>query len=191
MNAQSLSSDGKRWQALAGMLFVAFFIAGDVLRANLAPLPLPLPTAPAADVVQYYQTSGTAALAVGIAQALSAISLVVFVGYVAGWIRRMQREGTQLPVVTRVAGMVSAALLLVCALLGLALMQVTAGGDLELVATVRTVNVLSGGTLHIASLGVFVGVASLAVRQARSLPRWISWWGIVLVDLNPESWSTR
>jgi hypothetical protein len=71
MNPQNaLSTNGKRWLALGGILFVAFFVAGDVLRANLASLPLPLPNAPASDVVQYYASSGTAAFAVGVVQVL-------------------------------------------------------------------------------------------------------------------------
>jgi hypothetical protein len=180
MNPQNaLSANGRRWQALGGILFVAFFVAGDVLRANLASMPLPLPNAPASDVVQYYASSSTAALAVGVVQVLSAISLFVFAECVADFVLRTQSEARQLLVLTRVAGVLSAALLLVCGLLGLTLIPVSAGGDLTLVGALRTLNFLSGGTFHVASLGLFAGAATLAARSARALPRWIIWWGIV------------
>ena len=180
MNPQNAaSSHARRWQALGGVLFLAFFVAGDVLHGNLASMPLPLPNAPVADVVQYFETSRTAALAVGILQALSAISLFVFVGCVADFVRRTQREGSRLLLVTRVAGVLAATFLLLCALLGLALVAVVGSGDLTLVGILRSLNFLSGGTLHVASLGLFAGAASLAARSARALPRWILWWGIV------------
>jgi hypothetical protein len=40
-------------------------------------------------------------------------------------------------------------------------------------------NFLAGGTLHVASLGVFVGSASLAARRVGALPGWIAWLGLV------------
>jgi hypothetical protein len=35
-------------------------------------------------------------------------------------------------------------------------------------------NVLSGGTLHVASLGLFVGATSIAASRAKALLRWIA-----------------
>jgi hypothetical protein len=105
--------------------------------------------------------------------------LFVFVRCVADFVLQMQGEASQLLALIRVAGVLSAAFLLVCGLFGLALIPVSTGGDLALVGTLRTLNFLSGGTLHMASLGLFVGAASLAARRARALPRWIIWWGIV------------
>ncbi len=179
MNTQSVSSHGRCWLALSGVLFVLFFLAGDVIRANVATVSLPMPRAPAGDVVRYYASSGTAALFVEVVQLLSATALFVFGGYVAFVVRRVQGDASTLPVVTRGASALAAAFLLVCALLGLALIPVSAGSDLGLVGTLRTLNFLSGGTFHVAALGIFVGAASLAARNANVLPRWIIWWGIV------------
>lgn len=39
-------------------------------------------------------------------------------------------------------------------------------------------NFLTGGTLHVASLGLFLGATSVAARKTKVLPRWISWLGI-------------
>jgi hypothetical protein len=170
---------GRCWSTLSGVLFVAFFLAGDVLRSILAAMPLPLPTAPATDVMQYYTTSWPAALAVGIVQILSAGALFVFAGCVADVVQQVSSTARPTQVVTRVAGMPAAAFLLVSALLSLALIPVTVGSDLALVGALRTANFLTGGTLHVAPLGLFVGAASLAACKAGSLPRWIIWWGIV------------
>jgi hypothetical protein len=53
---------------------------------------------------------------------------------------------------------------------------------LGFVDTLRQAN-FTGGTLHVASLGLFVGAASIAARRAKALPRWISWLGIVQATL--------
>ncbi len=180
----ALSPNGGLRRALSGVLFAVFFIAGDILGGVLAPTPLPLPGAPAAEVARYYDESRTAALAVGIAQSLSAVSLLVFAGCVVAFVRRTQREGSGLPGVlwalTAAGGGLAAACLLVSALLGLALVAVAPGGNLDLVGALRALNFLTGGTLHVASLGLFAGAGSLAARRARALPGWIVWLGLAL-----------
>jgi uncharacterized membrane protein YhaH (DUF805 family) len=81
--------------------------------------------------------------------------------------------------VTRGAGILSGLFLLASAILALALTQAAAGGDPTLVGTLRSLNFLTGGTLHVASLGVFVGAASVAARRVGALPGWIAWLGIL------------
>jgi hypothetical protein len=178
-----LSSNSRRWQALNGVLFVTFFIAGDVLGGALAVVPLPLPGAPATEVARYYVESQTAALAVGVVQILSAISLFVFAVCVSGFVRRIWSEGSALPNLTLTGGVLAATFLLVSALLALALALVAAGGDLALVGVLRSLNFLSGGTLHVASLGMFIGAASIVARRVKALPSWICWLGIVQATL--------
>jgi len=56
------------------------------------------------------------------------------------------------------------------------------GSSLGFVDPLRQANV-TGGTLHVASLGLFVGATSIAARRAIALPRWISWLGIVQATL--------
>lgn len=185
MNQQApVSSNGGLRRALSGVLFPAFFIAGDVLRGVLASLPLPLPTAPVEEAARYFAGSRTAVLVVGLCQVLAAISLFVFAGCVVGVVRRARSEGGALPgapwALTAAGGILAATFLLICGLLGMALVPVAAGGDLGLVGTLRSLNFLTGGTFHVASLGIFVGAASLAARRAKALPGWICWLGIVL-----------
>lgn len=75
--------------ALGGILFAAFLIAGDFLSGALATGSLPLPGAPAQEVVRYFTESQTAVLAVASAQVMSALSLLVFVAPVATLVRRV------------------------------------------------------------------------------------------------------
>jgi hypothetical protein len=51
------------------------------------------------------------------------------------------------------------------------------------VGTLRQMNFLSGGTLHVASLGLFVGATSIAASRAKALLRWIAKFGIVAAAL--------
>jgi hypothetical protein len=173
------ASNSKRnlW-ALGGVFFAVFFLAGDFLRGVLATAPLPMPGAPTEEVVRYFTESNTSALAVATAQALSALSLLVFVAPVATLVRRTAGQGRALIGLTSGGGILSAVLLLLCAVLGFALVPVAAGGNLALVEALRQANFLTGGTLHVAALGVLVGATSLAARGAKELPRWLCWLGI-------------
>lgn len=166
--------------ALSGVLFAAFFIASDVLRGVLTASPLPLPGAPAAEVARYFDDSRTAVLVLSLCQILSAVSLFVFAQRVGGIIRRTRSDGSALPGLTFVGGVLAAAFLLASALLALALVLVAAGGNLALVDALRSLNFLSGGTFHVASLGLFAGAASIAALRAKALPRWAIWLGIVM-----------
>lgn len=168
--------------ALGGVLFAAFFLAGDFLRGALASGPLPMPGASAGEIARYFTESSASALTVASVQVLSALSLFVFVAPVATLVRRVVGDKGLLPGLTSVGGVLSAVFLLASALLGFAgfaLVLLAPGGDLGLVGTLRQANFLSGGTLHVASLGVFVGATSIAARRAKALPRWIPWLGFV------------
>lgn len=170
--------------ALSGVFFAAFFITGLILGGVLASGPLPLPGAPAADVARYFTESRTAVLVSGLFQVLSAISLFVFVAPVAAFVRRIAGERRALVGTISVGGALAAVFLLVSAVLGWVLALTAAGLGLELVATLRDLNFLSGGVAHVASLGLFVGAGSIAALRARALPRWILWLGIVAAALS-------
>jgi hypothetical protein len=170
--------------ALSGVLFAAFFIVGLVLGGVLSVGALPLPGAPAAEVARYFTESGTAVLASGLFQILSAISLFVFAAPVAALVRRTGNGAGVLPGLTLGGGILAAIFLLVSALLGWVLALTAGGSSLDLVDTLRNLNFLTGGTLHIASLGLFVGAASSAALKTRALPRWILWLGIVAAALS-------
>ncbi|QYJ15564.1 hypothetical protein Rxycam_01388 [Rubrobacter xylanophilus DSM 9941] len=180
-----MTVSGKRrnlW-ALGGVLFAAFFIGGDFLRGALENGALPLPDAPAGEVVRYFTESRSAALALSATQVLSALSLLVFVAPVATLVRRVAGGRGSLPGLASGGGILSAGFLLVSALLALALALTASGLSLGLVDALRGANFLTGGTLHVASLGLFVGGASVAARRAKALPGWICWLGLVQATL--------
>ena len=165
--------------ALSGVLFPAFFFIGENVAGRLATAPLPMPDAPVAEVVAYYSGSQSAAMALAAFQALSAVALLVFATCVVLFLRRMPADQGALVQVTRGAGILAALFLLASALFALALTQAAAGGDPTLVGTLRSLNFLTGGTLHVAALGLFIGAASLTARRTGALPGWIAWLGIV------------
>jgi hypothetical protein len=177
------SSKRRSLWALGGVLFAAFFIGGDFLRGALANGALPLPGAPVGEVVRYFTESRSAALAASSAQVLSALSLLVFVAPVATLVRRVAGDRGALPGLASGGGILSAGFLLVSALLALALALTVSGLSLGLVDALRGANFLTGGTLHVASLGLFVGATSVAARRAKALPSWVCWLGIVQATL--------
>jgi hypothetical protein len=133
--------------------------------------------------VRYFTESRTASLAVSVAQILSAASLLVFVAPVATLVRRVADERGALPGLDSGGGILSAGFLLVSALLALTLALTVSSLSLGLVDALRGANFLTGGTLHVATLGLFVGTTSVAVRRSKALPRWICWLGLVQATL--------
>lgn len=170
--------------ALGGVFFAAFFISSLVLGGVLAVGPLPLPGSPAAEVARYVTESRTAVLVSGLFQVLSAISLFVFVAPVAAFVRRTGEGSSALPGLTLGGGALAAIFLLVSSLLGWVLALTAGGLGLDLVGTLRSLNFLSGGAAHVASLGLFVGAASIVALRVRALPRWLLWLGIVAASLS-------
>lgn len=181
MSQQSAAStnNGKR-RALTGIGFAACYFVADFLRNALTSAPLPLPSAPIEEAARYVDGSGAAVLSVGVFQMLSAVALFIFAGSVTSMVRRADNESGTLFTLTRAGGIAAAALLLVCGILGMVLVPVAVSGNLDLLSIVRNANFLTGGTLHVASLGIFIGAASLAARRRRALPRWLCWLGIVV-----------
>ena len=178
IHASSSASGPLRW-ALSGALFPLFFELGEVVALQLATAPLPMPDAPVAEVVAYYGGSRTAAQVLGISQALAAIALLVFAECIFRFLRRTSADDGALTGLARGGGIVAGLFLLASALLTLPLTVAAGGSDMALVGTLRSLNFLTGGTLFIASLGVFVGATSLAARRAGLLPGWIVWLGLV------------
>ncbi len=179
-----VSRERKNLRALSGVLFATFFIASLALGGVLASTPLPMPAAPAVEVARYYNDSRMAVLIASSLQGLSAVSLVVFASCVAAFVRRPTRETGALPHIALGGGILAAAFLLLSAGLSVALVPVAAGENLGLVDTLRELNFLTGGPVHIPLLGLFVGAASISALRTKALPRWIYWIGISAATLS-------
>lgn len=164
-------------RGVAGILFLAFFTAGDVVRAQVANGTLPMPGDPAADVVRYYTANPLATSLAGVVGLLAALSLLVFVPAVAARVRQVAGEGAVFTRMVPVFGVLAGASLLVSALLGLSLTLFAGSWDLGVVDTVRTLNFVTGGVSHVVALGLFVG--AVALGAAKALPRGVRWFGYV------------
>lgn len=167
----------KNLWALGGVLFVALFMAGDFLRGVFTDSPLPMPNAPASEYATYATESWLAVMVVSVCQVLSGLALYFFVAPVASSVGSGSSEKRINLEIN--AGILSALLLMICGLLGFALVLAAQADNLSLVGTLRQLNFLSGGTFHVASLGVFIGVASATARKTFTLPRWMTWLGLV------------
>ena len=166
-------------RALGGVLFVALFISGLILGGALSSVPFPMPGAPPQEVARYYSENRTAVLVGGSLQLLSCLALLVFASSVTAFVRGTVGRRGKLPALTSGGGSSAAALLLASALLGFVLALASGGLGLDLVGVLRQMNFLTGGTLHVAALGSFVGAASIVARRTKTLPSWISGLGIV------------
>jgi hypothetical protein len=170
--------------ALSGVSFAAFFITSLVLGSMLATAPLPLPDAPDANVVRFYEGNRVAALASSSLQALSAVSLYVFAACVTVFVRATTSKNGALTRLTLGGGILAAGFLLLSVLIQCVLALIATGGKLGLVGILRDLSFLAGGPVHVPLLGLFVGAASIATLRAKALPRWISWLGIVVALLS-------
>ena len=170
--------------ALSGVLFAALFLASLVLGGVLAAGSFPLPGAPATDVTRYFTESRTAVLVSGSFQVLSAASLLAFAPCVASLVRSTENGTGALLGLTLGGGNLAAIFLLASALLGWVLALAAAELGPGLVGTLRSLNFLTGGAAHVASLGLFVGAASIAALGAKALPRWILGLGVVAATLS-------
>ncbi|MQA96361.1 MAG: hypothetical protein GEV11_17570 [Streptosporangiales bacterium] len=158
-------------RALGGVLFLLFFIGGEVARALLTTRELPLPGSPAEQTVAYVEAARTATLTVGIMQVLAALSLFLFVPAITSAVRRATEGRTAPARITSLTGVLAAAFLLVSALLSLALTLSAGSMDLSTVDLVRELNFRTGGVAHVVSLGLFTGTALLTTRGTGALPR--------------------
>lgn len=176
----------RRWKnpwALGGVLFVALFVWGLILGGVLSSAPFPMLGASPVEVARYYDENRTSVLAAGSLQILSSLALLVFVAPVVALVHETAGKSGPLPALTSVGGRSAAGFLLASALLGLVLALTAGGLGLDLVGALRQMNFFTGGTLHVASLGLFVGTASIASREAKALPRWTSQLGILAAAL--------
>ncbi len=169
------------WARLAlasGIGFVVLLVAAAVM----APEP-PQPTAPAAELANWFATNRDIALAQGYLRGLAALLLLVFVGGVVGVIRRAQGGvGTLALLALGGGGMFATLLLLSNVASATAALLAGQGGESEVVRalhalgeTMRYLNALSGALL--------IGAASAALLRARAVPRWVGWLGLVAVPV--------
>lgn len=134
---------------LASVGFVACYLLTDIAVSGLAASSLPLPDAAAGQVRDWFATNQSAAVAMGVAQAVSVLFLAAFAVVI-----RISRA--------RPIGLAAVGLMLLSSTCTWILAGVADGASLGTVDLLRTTNFITGGTAHVLALGCFVFVASRA-----------------------------
>jgi hypothetical protein len=144
---------------LAGSIgFLLLYLSVDFVAPNMASGPLPLPDAPAAEVRDWYAGNPGAAVTMGVCQLLSVLCLAVFV---QGLGRAAVSPGHgRAAARSRPWGYGAVALMAASSVLSWVLAGVASSASLDTVSVLRTANFVTGGTAHVAALGVFVLLAS-------------------------------
>ncbi|TGB15021.1 hypothetical protein [Streptomyces sp. MZ04] len=154
--------------ALTGVGFAVLFIAGLVFSGLAGSATYPSPFDADKVTEAYFADNGGVVLGMGILQLLSVVPLAAFV-----------LEVTKRAGLARAAGLCAAASLAACALIGLAIPVLDAGGGT--LHTLHELTFMAGGPAHVPFLGILVGVSALAFRG--SAPRWTTALGLTSAGL--------
>lgn len=159
---------GRWWGVAAGVAFLVFYLLVSPVSGVLADRSLPLPTAPAEELLAFYAANSPAVVVAAALQALSVLALGVVVGVVATTvIRSAPDKARQL----RMVGLLSVAAMLVSALLSVTTAVVAQSGNAAAVEALRMVSFYAGGVVHVGTLGLFVGLATRTLRAQGSIGR--------------------
>lgn len=176
--------------ALAGLLYVLFFLASFVLPNVLGQnkgASLVTPYSSDAEVTRYLAQTGRDVIPVAaFFQAMSALALLVFVPYAAAYVRRIAPEQVSAGLV-RVAGTVAAAFLLLSASAQWILNRPGMGDNLQVYRAVMDLVFITGAAAQVATTGLLIGTIAAAARTARALPSWLNWLGLAVAALSALS----
>lgn len=172
--------------ALTGLVCAVAFIGGLVLIGLLVPESAPpnLPSSAPVDVQRYFLENADAARAQALIQTVAAALLATFAASMAGLVGRTEPRPSGLAAVTVGGGMLAAAFLALSALLAATLGAEQITDSPATVSALRQLSFFVGGAGHTAWLGLFVGAASVAMRRAAMLPRWLTTAGLVSATLS-------
>lgn len=153
MSTVHAPSRSRRLWALGGIGFTVLFVAGQRVSSPLRNGDLPMPDAPTNEITAYFADNAASSAVLGGFGVLAGLALLFLVGRAAADMRvgTASRVGVAAGVVSSLAVAASGVLSIV---LG------TAGADLSTgaVLTLRDFNFWTGGVIHVASLGLFVGL---------------------------------
>lgn len=142
------------WRLIAVSLgFILLYLAVGPIGGAFAHSTLPLPNAPAAEAQAWYVQNGLSATVSAICQLLSVLGLGVY----AAVLRRTGRIDKE----TRWA-CAAVAMMVVSCLLSWVMAAFAGSVSADTLGALRTANFITGGTAHVALLGVFVLLTSKA-----------------------------
>jgi hypothetical protein len=165
--------------ALCGAVFAIVFLISDTITRPLQKAPATLPTDPPAAMLAYFTESGTAILAHAAFHTVCGLLLIAFVLTVGQVLARVAPEQATLRRVTVIGGIAAAAALIISAVINVYATSSAPGLDEATAQALRLANFYTGGTIHVALLGVFTVGACLIALKARPWARGFSWLGLV------------
>ena len=136
----------------AAIGFLLFYLCTDFVAPNLASSALPLPNAPTAEARDWFADNQLATVVMGLCQLLSVACLAAFV--------LLQRRTKATPL-----AFVSVGCMVLCTATSWLLAALAPSASLDTVAVLRSVNFISGGTAHVATLGLFILLASRTLSK--------------------------
>ena len=152
MTTQELRS-ANRALIPAALGFLLFYLSTDFVAPNLASSSLPLPNAPTAQARAWFAENPSATVTMGVCQLLSVACLAAFVLLLRRTDPAQARRATPW-------GLLSVALMVLSSVASWLLAALAPSASLDTVAVLRAVSFISGGTAHVAALGLFVLLAS-------------------------------
>lgn len=165
--------------ALCGVAFAVVFLLSDTITRPLQQAPATLPTDPPAAMLAYYVRSGTAITAHAAFHIVCGLLLIGFVITIGQVLARVAPERSTLRLVAVIGGIAAGVALIASALINVYATLSAGGLDEATAQTLRLANFYTGGTIHVALLGVFTVGACLIALKARPWARGFSWLGLV------------
>lgn len=162
------------WVTTAGLLYVAAWVIGLLLEPSS-----PAPTASAAELVTFYQASGTRSLIqTFLFDGVAGAALLVLAAALRQTIR--SADASPLPDLLYGAGLAAASLSLVQGAFGelLVLHAATAATQGNVPLLFDLMNAMD--IFKLLALGLFIGAACLLAFRQRTLPRWVAILGLAL-----------
>lgn len=165
--------------AATGALFVGLFGIGFLISTFLSTTMYPSPFDTATKIERYFAENRGEEQALGLVQALAAVSLLIFSAYVAAFVRRSTDEAGALPWLALAGGVASSVALLFSALCAWILSREHTVADPSMLRGFHDLAYMTGGPGHVVAFAPFVGAASVAALRTGTLPTWIARLGLV------------
>jgi hypothetical protein len=154
-------------------------VLSDTITRPLQKAPATLPTDPPAAMLAYYTESGTAITAHAAFHVLCSLLLIGFVLTIGQVLGRVAPEQATLRLVAVIGGIAAAVSLIISAGVNVYATLSATGMTEPTAQALRLTNFYTGGTIHVALLGVFAVAACLIALKARPWARGFSWLGLV------------
>lgn len=161
---------------LAGIPVVMAFLAGMAASLAIGDGAYPSPFTEQDTILDWLANNADAARIMSLTQLISALALLVFGSRLA---ESLRRRGTDThAAIVQSAGVLSAAMLAVSALLEWVAVRPDVLASGSAARLVHDLSFLTGGPAHVAALGLMIGAASIGLSGA--IPRWLTVFGAIL-----------